>query len=54
MLLLFLAQDVTHIDGGYRPRVCVNVLGSRFPLVGFQVIIDGRFWVFTEVAANVK
>ena len=31
-----------------RPRVRVNVLGNDISLAGFQVVISGRFWVFTE------
>lgn len=49
MLFLFFLQDVTHIDGGYRPLVRVNVLDLCLSLVGFQVIMSGRFWVITEV-----
>jgi hypothetical protein len=48
LLFLFFAQDVAHIDGGYRPRVTVNVLGDGLSSAGFQVIINGGFWVFTE------
>ena len=42
------AQDVTHIDGGYRPRARVNVLDEGLSLAGFQVIMYGRIWVITE------
>ena len=52
MLFLFVVQDVTHIDAGYRPRARVNVLGDGLSVAGFQVIITGRFWVFTEVPAK--
>jgi hypothetical protein len=48
LLFLFFLQDVTHIDGGYRPLVRVNVLDLGLSLVGFQVIMSGRFWVITE------
>ena len=33
--------------GGYRPHAQINVL-ARLYMAGFQVIIYGRFWVFTE------
>ena len=48
MLFLFFVQDVTHIDRGYRPRIAINVLDCDLSLAGFQVIIYGRFWVFTK------
>jgi hypothetical protein len=31
------------------PRSDVNVPGDYFSLAGFEVIMDGRFWVRTEV-----
>jgi hypothetical protein len=30
------------------PRGDVNVPGDYFSLAGFEVIMDGRFWVLTE------
>ena len=48
MLFLFFVQDVTHIAEGIGPRVGINVLDSGLSLAGFQVIINGRFWVITE------
>jgi hypothetical protein len=51
LLFLFFGQDVTHIAEGIGPRVGINVLDSGLSLAGFQVIIDGRFWVFTEAAS---
>jgi hypothetical protein len=30
------------------PRSAVNVPGDYFSLAGFEVIMDGRFWVLTE------
>jgi len=48
LLFLFFVQDVTHIDGGYRPLVRVNVLDLGLSLAGFQVIMSGRFWVIAE------
>jgi hypothetical protein len=47
-LFLFFSQDVTHIAEGTRPRVGINVLDYGLSLAGFEVIIDGRFWVITE------
>ncbi len=41
MLLLFFAQDIAHIDGGYS-SVDFNVL-TYFLLAGFEVTIIGRF-----------
>ncbi|OLD47809.1 MAG: hypothetical protein AUI63_03700 [Gemmatimonadetes bacterium 13_1_40CM_2_60_3] len=52
MLFLFFVQDVTHIDGGYRPLVRVNVLDLGLSLAGFQVIMSGRFWVIAEGVRN--
>jgi hypothetical protein len=49
LLFLFFGQDVTHIAEGIGPRVGINVLDGGLSLAGFQVIIDGRFWVFTKV-----
>jgi hypothetical protein len=49
LLSLFFGQDVTHIAEGKRPRVGINVLVYGLSLAGFEVIIDGRFWVITEV-----
>jgi hypothetical protein len=34
------------------PRGDVNVPGDYFSLAGFEVIMDGRFWVLTEEKAN--
>ncbi len=48
LLFLFFFQDVTHIAEGNRPRLGINVLDCGLSLAGFQVIIDGRFWVITE------
>jgi hypothetical protein len=48
LLFLFFGQDVTHIAEGKRPRVGINVLDYGLSLAGFEVIIDGRFWVITE------
>jgi hypothetical protein len=48
LLSLFFGQDVTHIAEGKRPRVGINVLVYGLSLAGFEVIIDGRFWVITE------
>jgi hypothetical protein len=48
LLFLFFGQDVTHIAEGIGPRVGINVLDGGLSLAGFQVIIDGRFWVFTK------
>ena len=45
LLFLFFVQDIAHIDGGYRPRVRVNVLDCGLSLAGFQVTTYGRFWV---------
>ena len=44
--LFCFAQDVTHIVGGYRPRVRLNVLGEVLSLAG--LIMYGRFWLITE------
>jgi hypothetical protein len=52
LLFLFIAQDIAHIDGGYRPCVEINVLNAALSLAGFQVIMYGRFWVFTEGTGN--
>ncbi len=48
LLFLLFGQDVTHIAEGNRPRLGINVLDCGLSLAGFQVIIDGRFWVITE------
>jgi hypothetical protein len=48
LLFCFFFQDVTHIAEGNRPRVGINVLDCGLSLAGFQVIINGRFWVITE------
>jgi hypothetical protein len=48
LLFLFFGQDVTHIAEGIGPRVGINVLDCGLSLAGFQVIINGRFWVITE------
>jgi hypothetical protein len=48
LLFLFLAQDIAHEDGGYRPHVRVNVLGDGLQLAGFQMTLTGRFWVTPE------
>ena len=47
LLLLFFAQDIAHVDGGYSSRrdQCPE---SVHPLPGFQPIIIGRFWVIPE------
>lgn len=37
-----------------RPRGRVNVLGNDVSLAGFQVVIGGRFWVFTEDIMKVR
>jgi hypothetical protein len=50
LLFLFFFQDVTHIAEGNRPRLGINVLDCGLSLAGFQVIMDGRFWVITEEA----
>jgi hypothetical protein len=34
------------------PRSAVNVPGDYFSLAGFEVIMDGRFWVLTEGKGN--
>jgi hypothetical protein len=47
LFLLFFAQDIAHIDGGYS-SVDFNVL-TYFLLAGFGVTIIGRFWVTAEV-----
>jgi hypothetical protein len=52
LLFLLFVQDVTHIAEGIGPRVGINVLDCGLSLAGFQVIIDGRFWVITEVNAS--
>jgi hypothetical protein len=46
LLLLFFAQDIAHVDGGYASRLS-NVL-TAFSLAGFQVTTIGRFWVTAE------
>jgi hypothetical protein len=46
LFLLFLVQDIAHVDGGYSSRPG-NVLTS-FSLAGFQVTTVGRFWVTAE------
>jgi hypothetical protein len=46
LFLLFFAQDIAHIDGGYS-SVDFNVL-TYFLLAGFEVTIIGRFWVTAE------
>jgi hypothetical protein len=48
LLSLFFVQDVTHIAEGKRPRLGISVLDCGLSLAGFQVIINGRFWVITE------
>ena len=35
LLFVLFARDVTHIVGGYRPRVRVNVLDEGLSLAGF-------------------
>ena len=50
--LLFFAQDIAHVDGGYSPAR-INVL-VRSPLAGFQVIIIGRFWVIPEALESLR
>ncbi len=46
MFLLFFAQDIAHIDGGYS-SADFNVL-TYFLLAGFEVTTIGRFWVTAE------
>jgi hypothetical protein len=48
LLFLFIVQDIAHNDGGYRPRVEIKCPERCLSLAGFQVIMYGRFWVFTE------
>src|SRR5947207_436114 len=45
---LFCSLKTLLIDGGYRPRVRVNVLSEVYRLAGFQVTMYGRFWVITK------
>jgi hypothetical protein len=49
LLLSMCVQDVSHGDGGARALVAVNVSvdGSQ-KMAGFEVSINGRFWVSTE------
>jgi hypothetical protein len=54
LLFLFFFQDVTHIAEGNRPRLGINVLDCGLSLAGFQVIIDGRFWVITEASKQYR
>ncbi len=46
-LSLVVAQDVAHIAEGIALRP-FNVLTAALYMAGFQVIMYGRFWVFTE------
>jgi len=52
LLFLFFVQDVTHIAKGIGPRVGINVLDCGLSLAGFQVTINGWFWVITEARAE--
>jgi hypothetical protein len=49
LLLLFFAQDIAHVDGGYSSRQDQRPELVR-PLVGFQPIIIGRFGLVPEGA----
>jgi hypothetical protein len=46
LFLLFFAQDIAHIDGGYS-STDFNVL-AYFLLAAFAVTTIGRFWVTAE------
>ena len=49
LFALLLAQDVGHPGAGSSPVAAVNVPARSAPLAGFQVSINGRFWVSPEV-----
>ncbi len=42
------AQDVAHIDEGYRALRRIQRPRASFSLAGFQVTFIGRFWVTAE------
>ena len=48
LFALLLAQDVGHPGAGSSPVAAVNVPARSAPLAGFQVSINGRFWVSPE------
>jgi hypothetical protein len=52
LFLLFFAQDIAHIDGGYPPSN-FNVL-NYFLLAGFEVTTSGRFWVTAEAVCLLR
>ena len=49
LLPSLVAQDVNHPGGGSRPPPPRQRLGPYPLMAGFQVSINGRFWVSTEV-----
>jgi len=50
LVLLFFAQDIAPLDGGPIPRR--GQCPESAPLAGFQVTLNGRFWVTPEAAAS--
>jgi hypothetical protein len=49
LLFFRFAQDVAHIDEGYRALRRIQRPRASFSLAGFQVTPIGRFWVTAEV-----
>jgi hypothetical protein len=48
LLFFRFAQDVAHIDEGYRALRRIQRPRASFSLAGFQVTFIGRFWVTAE------
>ena len=48
LLFFRFAQDVAHIDEGYRALRRIQRPRASFSLAGFQVTFIGRFWVTPE------
>jgi hypothetical protein len=52
LLFFRFAQDVAHIDEGYRALRRIQRPRASFSLAGFQVTSIGRFWVTAEVGIS--
>jgi hypothetical protein len=52
LLFFRFAQDVAHIDEGYRALRCIQRPRASFSLAGFQVTFIGRFWVTAEAISR--
>jgi hypothetical protein len=52
LLFFRFAQDVAHIDEGYRALRRNQRPRASFSLAGFQVTLIGRFWVTAEGCAS--